>query len=112
MGTRSGRLDARSLGIKLPLFAGGLLVQKLFQFLSRALSFALGSDVQEADLELDLGEVVHNPLYRTYERPSIGVRYSFIQENALQPESPLRAQGTLVGEESGVFLEGKGGEKI
>ena len=62
----------------LPLFGGGLLVQELCEVLSGALSFALGNDVQEADLELDLGEVVHDPLYRTYEWTSIGVRYSFI----------------------------------
>ena len=68
--------DSHSPNIPLAFFGCALFLEQSFQLLSLALCVAQGSDVQEANLELNLGEGVHNLLYRTYDGSSIGLRYS------------------------------------
>ena len=72
----------------LAFFCGFLLGQQVFEFLGLALGFALRHHIQEADLELNF---LHNPLYRTYDGWSIGVRYPFDQGKTL-PQLPIAAK--------------------
>jgi len=59
--------------LTLAFFALRLLVEQIFQFLHLAVCRAQRRDVQEADLELEFGNNVHNPLYRVYDKRSIGM---------------------------------------
>ena len=55
--------DSHSPNIALAFF-GRLLFEQFFELLGMLLGLAKGGDLQEADLELDLGCGVHSLLYR------------------------------------------------
>ncbi len=63
--------DSHSPNIALAIFGCGLLIQQFFELLRLAVGFAQQGNIQEADLELEFGNDVHNPLYRAYVTRSI-----------------------------------------
>ena len=56
--------DSHSPNIALAFFGCGLFVEQFFQFVRLPLGFTQRRDIQEADLELDFRNNMHNPLYR------------------------------------------------
>jgi hypothetical protein len=67
--------DSHLPNIALAILGCRLLFEHFFELAGLLVGFSEGRDIQEADLELEFGSNVHDPLYRSYDAGSIDTYY-------------------------------------